>query len=103
NVVVTQPITQLFGVRQLVKIARADENIARARAGMPVSEVARQVEKNFFDLLIAQRELSAVTAEAKRVRTSLVADTTRTLAAATGRPSSPPPSALPPSPHAPPR
>jgi len=83
NVVVTQPITQLFGVRQLVKIARADENIARARAGMPVSEVARQVEKNFFDLLIAQRELSAVTAEAKRVRTSLVADTTRTLAADT--------------------
>ncbi|HET9831068.1 MAG TPA: TolC family protein, partial [Vicinamibacterales bacterium] len=28
NVVVTQPITQLFGIRQLVKIARADENIA---------------------------------------------------------------------------
>src|SRR5215472_15972865 len=83
NVVVTQPITQLFGVRQLVKIARADENIARAKAGMPVAEVARQVEKTFFDLLIAQRELSATAAEAKRVRTSLVADTTRTLAADT--------------------
>jgi outer membrane protein TolC len=81
NVVVTQPITQLFGVHQLVKIARADENIARAKAGMPVAEVAQQVEKNFFDLLIAQRELSAASTEAKKVRTSLVAETTRTLVA----------------------
>jgi outer membrane protein TolC len=81
NVVLTQPITQLFGVRQLVKIARADENIARAKAGMPVTEVARQVEKNFFDLLIAQRELSAATTEARKVRVSLVAETSRTLAA----------------------
>lgn len=69
NVIVAQPITQLFGVRQLVKIARADENIARAKAGMPVEAVARQVEKNFFDLLVAQRELEAVTADAKTVRT----------------------------------
>jgi outer membrane protein TolC len=72
NVVVTQPITQLFGVRQLVKIARADENIARAKAGMPVAEVARQVEKSFFDLLVAERELAAVTADAKKVRTGRV-------------------------------
>jgi outer membrane protein TolC len=72
NAVITQPITQLFGVRQLVKIARADENIARAKAGMPVAEVARQVEKNFFDLLIAQRELAAAAADAKKVRTALV-------------------------------
>src|SRR5262245_1505651 len=50
NVVATQPITQLLSVRQLVKIARADENIARAKAGMPVTAVTRQVEKNFFDL-----------------------------------------------------
>jgi outer membrane protein TolC len=83
NVVVTQPITQLFGVHQLVKIARADENIARAKAGMPITEIARQVEKNFFDLLIAQRELSAATVEAKKVRASLVADGARTLAADT--------------------
>jgi outer membrane protein TolC len=81
NVAVTQPITQLFGVRQLVKIARADENIARAKAGMPVTEVPRDVEKNFFELLIAQRELSAATGEARRVRTSQVADASRTLAA----------------------
>src|SRR5215813_3887564 len=74
NVVVTQPITQIFGVHQLVKIARADENVARAKAGLPVTEVSQQVEKTFFELLIAQRELSAAGAEAKRVRASLVAD-----------------------------
>jgi len=72
NVVVTQPITQLFGVRQLVKIARADENIARAKAGMPVAEVTQKVEKNFFDLLVAQRELAAVSADAKQVRARFV-------------------------------
>ena len=83
NVVVTQPITQLFGVRQLVKIARADENIARAKAGLPVTEVARQVERNFFDLLVAQHELSAATVEAKRVRAALVAGASKTLAADT--------------------
>ena len=41
NVVATQPITQLFAVRQLVKIARADENIARAKAGIPVTTITR--------------------------------------------------------------
>src|SRR5215467_6254875 len=72
NVVLTQPITQLFGVRQLVKIARADENIARAKAGMPVTAVARQVEKTFFDLLVAQSELTAAAADGKKVRTGWV-------------------------------
>jgi len=72
NVVVTQPITQLFGVRQLVKIARADENIARAKAGMPIAEVSQKVEKNFFDLLVAQRELAAASADAKQVRARVV-------------------------------
>jgi hypothetical protein len=33
NFSVVQPITPIFAVRQLVKIARADENIARAKAG----------------------------------------------------------------------
>jgi outer membrane protein TolC len=72
NVTIAQPITQLFGVRQLVKIARADENIAKAKAGMPVTEVTRQVEKKFFDLLVAQRELAAAAADAKKVRTGWV-------------------------------
>jgi len=66
NVVATQPITQLFAVRQLVKIARADENIARAKAGMPVEAVTREVEKNFFALLVAERELAAATADTRK-------------------------------------
>ena len=70
NVVATQPITQLFAVRQLVKIAQADENIARTKAGMPVTALARQVEKNFFDLLVAERELAAAASDARKVRTS---------------------------------
>ena len=70
--VATQPITQLFAVHQLAKIARADENIARAKAGMPVEAVSRQVEKNFFDLLVAERELAAATANARRLRTGWV-------------------------------
>lgn len=52
-----QPLTPLLKIQQAVKIARADENIARAKAGMAVSETASKVEKNYFDLLIAQREL----------------------------------------------
>jgi hypothetical protein len=72
NVVATQPITQLLAVRQLAKIARADENIARAKAGMPVEAVTRQVEKNYFALLVAQRELAAATADARKARTAWV-------------------------------
>jgi outer membrane protein TolC len=72
NVVATQPITQLFAVHQLAKIARADENIARAKAGMPVGAVSRQVEKNFFDLLVAERELAAATANVRNVRTGWI-------------------------------
>ena len=72
NVVATQPITQLFAVRQLVNIAEADENIAKAKAGMPLTSLARQVEKNFFDLLVAQRELAAAASDARKVRTNWV-------------------------------
>src|SRR5262245_4298037 len=72
NVVATQPITQLFAVHQLVKVAQADENIAKAKAGMPVTAASRQVEKNFFDVLIAERELAAATADASKARTGWV-------------------------------
>jgi outer membrane protein TolC len=75
NVSVVQPITPIFAVRQLVKIARADENIARAKAGMPVAEQVSLVEKNYFDLLIAQRELVSAGAEARTVRVTDMADT----------------------------
>jgi outer membrane protein TolC len=68
NFTVVQPITPLFQVRQLVKMARADENIARAKAGMPVAERASLVEKNYFDLLVAERELVMAGAAAKAVQ-----------------------------------
>jgi hypothetical protein len=57
NVTLTQPITPLFEVRQAVRIARADERIAMAKAGVPVSRNARdaQLEETYFKLLIAHR------------------------------------------------
>jgi hypothetical protein len=69
NVAAVQPVTPLLSVYQLVKIARADENIAKAKAGLPVAEVAAQVEKNYFDLLVAERELASAEADAKTVQT----------------------------------
>src|SRR5262249_552937 len=72
NVVATQPITQLWSIRQLVKIARADENIAMAKAGMPVTAATRQVEKNYFDLLVAERELAAANSDGTKARTGWV-------------------------------
>lgn len=68
NVAAAQPVTPLFSIYQLVKIARADENIAKAKAGMPVAEIAMKVEKNYFDLLVAQRELASAKADAKKVQ-----------------------------------
>jgi outer membrane protein TolC len=69
NVAAVQPVTPLFSVYQLVKIARADENIAKAKAGLPVAEVAAKVEKNYFDLLVAQRELTSAEADARKIQT----------------------------------
>src|SRR5262249_36865174 len=51
-----QPITQLLKVRQEVKVARADENIARAKAVLPVT-TSTAVEKTYFDLLVAQKQM----------------------------------------------
>jgi len=68
NLLAVQPLTPLFAIHQLVKIARADENIARAKAGMPVAETAMKVEKNFFGLLVAQRELTSAQADARKIQ-----------------------------------
>jgi len=57
-VTATQPITPLFQLRELYKINVADERIARAKAGMPVSETASKVEKAYYGLLVAQRQLT---------------------------------------------
>ncbi|HWY58557.1 MAG TPA: TolC family protein [Terriglobales bacterium] len=68
NLSVVQPLTPLMAIHQLVKIARADENIARAKAGMPVTEAASRVEKTYYDLLVAQRELVSAEAESKKIQ-----------------------------------
>ena len=64
-VTATQPITPLFQIHELYKIAQADETIARAKAGMPPTQTAAKVEKNFYDLLVAQRLLCVAQAKAK--------------------------------------
>jgi outer membrane protein TolC len=57
----TQPITPLFQVYQAVRIARADERIAMAKAGVAVAKNVsdREIEETYFKLLIAQRELTS--------------------------------------------
>jgi outer membrane protein TolC len=62
-----QPVTPLFAVHQLVKIARSDETIARAKAGAPAAETASKVETNYFNLMIAQRELVSAEAESRKI------------------------------------
>ena len=52
----TQPVTPLFKVREAVSIARADEEIAKAKATQSAAQVADSVERFYFGLLIAQRQ-----------------------------------------------
>ncbi len=62
-----QPLTPLFKLHQVLKIARAGERIARAKQGLPAAEVAGNVEQSYFEVLIAQRRMKAVAANAKQV------------------------------------
>ena len=61
NLTMVQPITPLFQVREAVRIARADERIAIAKATASVSKNARdtEIEEAYFKLLIAQRRLTS--------------------------------------------
>jgi outer membrane protein TolC len=63
-----QPLTPIFKVRQAVNFARADENIARAKAGLPVEESRHALTKAYFDLLIAQKQLALAEAKAGKAR-----------------------------------
>jgi outer membrane protein TolC len=67
-VTAAQPLTPLLKLREVVHLAQADENIARAKAGMPVSESAAIVEKNYYGLLVAQRKLAIAKANAASVK-----------------------------------
>ncbi len=62
-----QPITPLFKLHEVVNIARADERVAMAKAGMPV-ETAGNVEKSYYALLVAQRQLEVSKANAAALR-----------------------------------
>jgi hypothetical protein len=62
-----QPITPLLKLHEVVNIARADERVAMAKAGMPV-ETASNVEKGYYGLLVAQRELEVAKANAAVLR-----------------------------------
>ena len=53
---VIQPVTQLLQVHQAVNVARADEEIAKAKAAGITSQIAMNVEHAYFALLIAQRQ-----------------------------------------------
>jgi outer membrane protein TolC len=56
-----QPITPIFQVHQAVKIARADERIAIAKAGAAAARNTRnaEIEDTYLLLLIAQRQLTS--------------------------------------------
>jgi outer membrane protein TolC len=58
---VVQPITPILQVHQAVKIARADERIAMAKAAAVTARNASnaEVEETYFQLLIAQRQLTS--------------------------------------------
>src|SRR5215470_8710009 len=80
---VTQPVTQLLQVRQAVNIARADEEIAKAKGAQMASQVAENVERAYFGLLIAQRHHGV--AEKKVERLSSGSQLASTVAMSTGK------------------
>ncbi len=55
-VTVTQPVTPLFKVREAIRISRADERIAQAKADAAAAQVAANVEHAYFSLMVAQRQ-----------------------------------------------
>jgi outer membrane protein len=63
-----QPITPLFIVHQAVRVARADERIAQAKAGVPVTkrEHDTRIDQTYFQLLIAQRMLTSAEMKLKK-------------------------------------
>jgi outer membrane protein TolC len=70
-VTVTQPVTPLFKVHHAVKIARADERIAQAKAGQNITQVTTGVEQLYYSLLIAQRQRAGADAKVKLLESRL--------------------------------
>ncbi len=70
-VTVTQPVTPLFKVHEAVKIARADERIAQAKAGQTITQITTEVEQLYFRLLVAQRRRASDEAKVKLLESRL--------------------------------
>jgi len=86
-----QPITPILAVRQLVRIARADERIAMAKAAASVSRNVRdtEIEAAYFNLLIAQRRLTSAewkmrSSATRQLYASISTDVVRTSQQETG-------------------
>lgn len=77
-VVVTavQPVTPLLKVREAVRIAAADEAIARAKALDLTAQASTAIERSYFDLLIAQREENVIKAKFNAIQSTLQLATT---------------------------
>jgi len=84
-VTLTQPITPLLQLKELYKINLADERIARVKAGMPVSETSSKVEKAYYELLVAQRQLAFSKLKAKETENKWLVASNSTVPVATGR------------------
>jgi len=70
---VTQPVTPLFKVREAVRIARADEAIAEAKATQMLAQVAANIETIYFRLLVAQhRQTDATLSELRQTMNTLI-------------------------------
>jgi outer membrane protein TolC len=58
-VTATQPVTPLLKIREVVRIARADERTAQAKADAAAALTAANVEQNYLTLLVAERQRAA--------------------------------------------
>jgi outer membrane protein TolC len=76
---VIQPVTQLLQVHQAVNVARADEEIAKAKAAGVTSQIATNVEHTYFALLIAQRRQTIAETKVKTLETGSQLASTRAL------------------------
>jgi outer membrane protein TolC len=65
SVYAMQPVTPIFQIRQAVRLARADERIAQAKADAAAAALRANVQGAYFALLIAQRQQTAAEARAK--------------------------------------
>jgi outer membrane protein TolC len=86
---VVQPVTQLLQVRQAVAVARADEEIAKAKGAQMAAQISESVERSYFGLLIAQRR--QLIAQKKVERLSGGSQLLTTVAMQVGKPVEGPP------------